>query len=50
MITLTKAQVFKYKSIEDSSPVEIADDLTVLVGKTSLGNPPFSKRYISLSQ
>ncbi len=41
MITLIKAQVFKYKSIEDSSPVEIADDVTVLVGKNESGKTAF---------
>lgn len=37
MITLTKAHVFKYKSIEDSSPVEIGKDVTILVGKNESG-------------
>lgn len=41
MITLTKAQVFKYKSIEDSSPVEVARDVTVLVGKNESGKTAF---------
>ncbi|MCH7688192.1 MAG: AAA family ATPase [Planctomycetes bacterium] len=41
MITLTKAQVFKYKSIEDSLPVEISDDVTVLVGKNESGKTAF---------
>ena len=41
MITLTKAQVFKYKSIEDSSPVEIDGDVTVLVGKNESGKTAF---------
>lgn len=41
MITLTRAQVFKYKSIEDSSPVAIADDVTVLVGKNESGKTAF---------
>ncbi len=41
MITLTKAQVFKYKSIEDSSLVEIAEDVTVLVGKNESGKSAF---------
>ena len=41
MITLTKAQVFKYKSIEDSSPVEIGEDVTVLVGKNESGKTAF---------
>jgi predicted ATP-dependent endonuclease of OLD family len=41
LITLTKAQVFKYKSIEDSSPVEIDGDVTVLVGKNESGKTAF---------
>ena len=41
MITLTKAQVFKYKSIEDSTPVRIMDDVTVLVGKNESGKTAF---------
>ena len=41
MITLTKAHVFKYKSIEDSSPVEIGKDVTVLVGKNESGKTAF---------
>ena len=41
MITLTKAQVLKYKSIEDSSPVEIGADVTVLVGKNEAGKTAF---------
>lgn len=41
MITLTKAQVFKYKSIEDSFPVEISYDVTVLVGKNESGKTAF---------
>lgn len=41
MITLTRAQVFKYKSIEDSSPVEIDGDVTVLVGKNESGKTAF---------
>ncbi len=41
MLTLTKAQVWKYKSIEDSSPVEIASDVTVLVGKNESGKTVF---------
>jgi len=41
LITLTKAQVFKYKSIEDSSPVEIEQDVTVLVGKNESGKTAF---------
>lgn len=41
MITLTKAQVFKYKSIEDSSAVEIDRDVTVLVGKNESGKTAF---------
>jgi hypothetical protein len=41
LITLTKARVLKYKSIEDSSLVEIADDVTVLVGKNESGKTGF---------
>lgn len=41
LITLTKAHVFKYKSIEDSSPVEIGKDVTVLVGKNEAGKTAF---------
>ena len=41
MITLTKAQVFKYKSIEDSSPVSIEENVTVLVGKNESGKTAF---------
>lgn len=41
LITLTKAQVFKYKSIEDSSAVDITSDVTVLVGKNESGKTAF---------
>jgi predicted ATP-dependent endonuclease of OLD family len=41
MLALTKAQVWKYKSIEDSTPVEIASDVTVLVGKNESGKTAF---------
>jgi predicted ATP-dependent endonuclease of OLD family len=41
LLTLTKAQVLKYKSIEDSSPVDITDDVTVLVGKNESGKTAF---------
>jgi len=41
LIKLTKAQVFKYKSIEDSSPVDIGEDVTVLVGKNESGKTAF---------
>lgn len=41
MLTLVKAQVWKYKSIEDSTPVEIADAVTVLVGKNESGKTAF---------
>jgi predicted ATP-dependent endonuclease of OLD family len=41
LITLTKAQVFKYKSIEDSTPVDIGKDVTVLVGKNESGKTAF---------
>ena len=41
MLTLVKAQVWKYKSIEDSTPVVISDDVTVLVGKNESGKTAF---------
>ncbi|NQE49630.1 hypothetical protein [Herbaspirillum rubrisubalbicans] len=41
MLTLVNAQVWKYKSIEDSTPVDIADDVTVLVGKNESGKTGF---------
>lgn len=41
MVTLVKAQVWKYKSIEDSTPVVIARDVTVLVGKNEAGKTAF---------
>jgi predicted ATP-dependent endonuclease of OLD family len=41
VITLTKAQVWKYKSIEDSTPVQFANDVTVLVGKNESGKTAF---------
>jgi len=41
MLKLTKAHVWKYKSIEDSSQVEIAPDVTVLVGKNESGKTAF---------
>ena len=41
MLTLIKAQVWKYKSIEDSTPVDISDDVTVLVGKNESGKTAF---------
>ena len=41
MLTLVKAQVWKYKSIEDSTPVVLADDVTVLVGKNESGKTAF---------
>lgn len=41
MLTLIKAQVWKYKSIENSTPVDIADDVTVLVGKNESGKTAF---------
>ena len=41
MLTLIKAQVWKYKSIEDSTPVELADAVTVLVGKNESGKTAF---------
>jgi len=41
MLKLVKAQVWKYKSIEDSGPVEISDAVTVLVGKNESGKTAF---------
>lgn len=41
MPTLIKAQVWKYKCIEDSTPVLLADDVTVLVGKNESGKTAF---------
>jgi predicted ATP-dependent endonuclease of OLD family len=41
LLTLIKAQVWKYKSIEDSMPVDIAEDVTVLVGKNESGKTAF---------
>lgn len=41
MLILTKAQVYRYKSIEDSTPVSIAKDITVLVGKNESGKTAF---------
>jgi predicted ATPase len=41
VITLIKAQVWKYKSIEDSTAVPIADAVTVLVGKNESGKTAF---------
>jgi predicted ATP-dependent endonuclease of OLD family len=41
VLTLIKAQVWKYKSIEDSTPVALADDVTVLVGKNESGKTAF---------
>lgn len=41
VLTLVKAQVWKYKSIEDSSLVELAGSVTVLVGKNESGKTAF---------
>lgn len=41
MITLTNAEVWKYKCIEDSTPVKIEPDVTVLVGKNESGKSAF---------
>lgn len=41
MLTLIKAQVWKYKSIDDSTPVELSDAVTVLVGKNESGKTAF---------
>jgi predicted ATP-dependent endonuclease of OLD family len=41
LIMLIKTRVLKYKSIEDSSLVDITDDVTVLVGKNESGKTAF---------
>lgn len=41
MLTLIKAHVWKYKSIEDSTPVDVSGDVTVLVGKNESGKTAF---------
>jgi len=41
MLSLTKAQVWKFKSIDDSTPVPIGTDVTVLVGKNESGKTAF---------
>lgn len=41
MISLVKAQVWKYKSIEDSTLVPISEAVTVLVGKNESGKTAF---------
>lgn len=41
MIILTKAHVTKYKAIDDSTPVAIDDQVTVLVGKNESGKTCF---------
>lgn len=41
MLTLIRVQVWKYKSIEDSTPVALADHVTVLVGKNESGKTAF---------
>lgn len=41
LLTLVKAQIWKYKSIEDSTHVDIAEDVTVLVGKNESGKTAF---------
>jgi predicted ATP-dependent endonuclease of OLD family len=41
VITLTNAEVWKYKCIEDSTPVKIEPDVTVLVGKNESGKSAF---------
>lgn len=40
-LTLTQAHVWKYKSIDDSTPVKISEDVTVLVGKNESGKTAF---------
>lgn len=41
MLTLRQAQVFKYKSINDSGPVALSDSVTVLVGQNESGKTAF---------
>lgn len=41
MLKLVNAQVWKYKSIENSTPVALADAVTVLVGKNESGKTAF---------
>lgn len=41
MLLLVKAHVWKYKSIEDSTPVELSPKVTVLVGKNESGKTAF---------
>ena len=41
MLTLVKAQIWKYKSIEDSTSVALASNVTVLVGKNESGKTAF---------
>jgi hypothetical protein len=41
VLTLTRAHVWKYKCIEDSTPVELAEEVTVLVGKNESGKTAF---------
>jgi energy-coupling factor transporter ATP-binding protein EcfA2 len=41
LIKLIKAHVLKYKSIDDSSPVDINEAVTVLVGKNESGKTAF---------
>ena len=41
MLTLVEAQIWKYKSIEDSTPIELSPRVTVLVGKNESGKTAF---------
>jgi AAA ATPase domain len=41
MLTLVNAHVWKYKSIEDSTPVALSSNVTVLVGKNESGKTAF---------
>lgn len=41
MVKLIEAQVWKYKSIEDSTPVRISEKVTILVGKNESGKTAF---------
>ena len=41
MFTLINVQVWQYKSIEDSTPVELSSEVTALVGKNESGKTAF---------
>lgn len=40
-LSLIRAQVWKYKCIEDTTPIELSDTVTVLVGKNESGKTAF---------